>query len=185
TAMGAAAWAGAYGVEGEAIRGALPGFAGVEHRLEPVRELDGVRYINDTTATNPAAALAALAAVEPPIVLIAGGADKRLDFRALGAAIARRVEALVLLEGSATARLVEAVEAARPGAQGEGPAGPRLHGPYGDLAQAVAAARGLAGPGATVLLSPGCASFGMFRNEFQRGEEFRRIVSELAPKAEG
>jgi UDP-N-acetylmuramoylalanine--D-glutamate ligase len=168
-AMLAAALARAFGVEAEAIRAALRGFEGVEHRLEPVRELDGVGYVNDTTATNPAAALAALDAITTPIVLIAGGADKELTFAALGPAIARRVKALVLLEGSATERLLAAAPM---------PAG-AVHGPYGDLERAIHAARGLAEPGDTVLLSPGCASFGMFRNEFHRGEEFRRIVAAL------
>ncbi|NTV62814.1 MAG: UDP-N-acetylmuramoyl-L-alanine--D-glutamate ligase, partial [Oscillochloris sp.] len=157
---------------------ALRGFAGVEHRLELVREIDGVRYVNDTTATNPAAALVALEAIETPIVLIAGGADKQLEFDELGAAIARRVKALVLLKGTATGRLFAAV--------GESYA-PLLGtcdnlgigGPHDDFEVAIRAARDLAAPGDTVLLSPGCASFGMFRNEFHRGEEFRRIVNGL------
>ncbi len=188
-AMLAAALARAFGIDGAAIRAALVAFRGVEHRLEPVRELDGVRYVNDTTATNPAAALAALTAIETPIVLIAGGADKELDFRALGAAIAGRVKALVLLEGSATGRLLQAVEAQRPRPRDQQTAaqaaGPTVIGPYFDFAAAVRAARAAAEPGDTVLLSPGCASFGMFRNEFHRGEEFRRIVGELAPQDEG
>lgn len=177
-AMMAAALARAFGASGEEIRAALRAFGVVEHRLEPVRELDGVAYINDTTATNPAAALAALDAFAGPIVLIAGGSDKELSFTALGRAIARRVKALVLLQGDGTPRLIEAV--------GEGYAplvGTRetleVDGPHGDFAEAIRAARALAASGDTVLLSPGCASFGMFRNEFHRGEEFRRIVGEL------
>lgn len=171
-AMMAAALARAFGVAAGALRAALRDFGGVEHRLELVRELDGVRYVNDTTATNPAAALAALETIATPVVLIAGGADKQLEFAALGAAIARRVRALVLLEGSATPRLLEAVRAAASGP-------PLIAGPYGDFARAIQTARALAAPGDTVLLSPGCASFGMFRNEFHRGEEFRRLVGEL------
>ncbi|MCS6880610.1 MAG: UDP-N-acetylmuramoyl-L-alanine--D-glutamate ligase [Oscillochloridaceae bacterium] len=171
-AMMAAALARAFGVAAASLRAALRGFGGVEHRLELVRELDGVRYVNDTTATNPAAALAALETIAPPVVLIAGGADKQLEFAALGAAIARRVRALVLLEGSATPRLLEAVRAAASDP-------PLIAGPYDDFATAIQTARSLAAPGDTVLLSPGCASFGMFRNEFHRGEEFRRLVGEL------
>lgn len=171
-AMMAAALARAFGVDGEAIRAALQAFSGVEHRLELVREVDGVRYVNDTTATNPAAALAALEALSSPIVLIAGGADKNLTFEALGAAIARRVKALVLLAGSATPRLAEAVRA-------HAVTPLPIEGPYDDFSRAIRAARDLASPGDTVLLSPGCASFGMFRNEFHRGEEFRRIVEML------
>lgn len=176
--LAAAALARAFGVEPAAIRRAVRGFGGVEHRLELVRELGHVRYVNDTTATNPAAALAALAAIDEPIVLIAGGADKQLEFAELGRAIAARAKALVLLEGSATGRLVAAVGEGLAPLLGTRPDLP-VAGPYGDFAEAIRAARGLAGPGDTVLLSPGCASFGMFRNEFHRGEEFRRIVESL------
>ncbi len=176
-AMLAAALARAFGVEAEALRAGVRGFAGVEHRLEPVRELEAVYYVNDTTATNPAATLAALAAIETPLILIAGGADKQLDFRSLGAAIARRVKALVLLDGSATPRLLDAIAAG--GVPPSETALVTISGPFSDFAQAIAAARALAGSGDTVLLSPGCASFGMFRNEFERGEQFRRLVGEL------
>ncbi|MEI7772797.1 MAG: cyanophycin synthetase, partial [Chloroflexales bacterium] len=171
-ALAAAALARSFGVSPTQIAAALRGFGGVEHRLELVREIGGVRYVNDTTATNPAAALAALEAITTPIVLIAGGADKQLEFAELGAAIARRVKALILLEGTATQRLSRAI--AEAGGRGLD-AGAR----YRDFAAAVTAARRMAGPGDTVLLSPGCASFGMFRNEFHRGEEFRRIVHGL------
>ncbi|WP_238613396.1 UDP-N-acetylmuramoyl-L-alanine--D-glutamate ligase [Candidatus Oscillochloris fontis] len=172
-ALAAAALAYSFGVSAAQIARALCGFMGVEHRLERVRELDGVIYVNDTTATNPAATLAALEAITTPIILIAGGADKELAFADLGAAIARRVKALVLLEGSATPRLHAAIAHAALLNPHD------IHGPYADFQQAIAVARGLAEVGDTVLLSPGCASFGMFRNEFHRGEEFRRIVQAL------
>ncbi len=169
-ALAAAALAYSFGISPAQIGRALCNFMGVEHRLERVRELDGVVYVNDTTATNPAATIAALEAITTPIILIAGGADKELAFGDLGAAIARRVKALVLLEGTATPRIQTAVvEASRL-------APDAIHGPYAEFAQAIDVARGLAEAGDTVLLSPGCASFGMFRNEFHRGEEFRRIV---------
>jgi UDP-N-acetylmuramoylalanine--D-glutamate ligase len=176
-AMLAAALARAFGITSAEIQAALRAFSGVEHRLELVGEIDGVRYVNDTTATNPAAALAALEALETPLVLIAGGADKALEFATLGATIARRVKALVLLEGSATASLAAAVAA---GAAGQ--AGPTISGPHNNFAAALEAARALAAPGDTVLLSPGCASFGMFNNEFHRGEEFKRLVGALKPQ---
>jgi UDP-N-acetylmuramoylalanine--D-glutamate ligase len=170
----AAALARAFGVEIEPIRAAIRNFASAEHRLEFVRELDGVRYINDTAATAPEAAIAALYSFERPIVLLAGGADKNLPFGDLARAIAARAKAVVLLEGSATLKLRQALRSASENAQTL-----VVEGPFGDFAQAIAAARDLADPGDVVLLAPGCASFGMFRNEFHRGDEFKRIVHQL------
>ena len=168
-ALAAMAIAGVWGAPPQAMAEALRGFRGVEHRLELVAEIGGVRYVNDTTSTAPAAALAALAALDGPIVLIAGGADKNLDFRAMGAAVAQRVKALILLEGTATDRLAAAVSAVKDDL---------IAGRFPDLRAAVQAAQDVARPGDTVLLSPGCASFGMFANEFERGEQFKAIVRE-------
>jgi UDP-N-acetylmuramoylalanine--D-glutamate ligase len=188
----AAALARVFGVEIEPIRRAIRQFGGVEHRLELVRELDGIQYVDDTTATAPEATIAALYSFESPIILIAGGADKNLPFDALARAILDRAQAVVLLDGTATPRLMEALTRAdqRRTANDQqhvadahpfvpGPSS-FVAGPYADFAKAIKAARELAKPGDVVLLSPGCASFGMFRNEFQRGEEFRRIVNELS-----
>ena len=83
----AAALAKSFGIETEHIRSAIRNFTGVQHRLEFVRELDGVRYINDTAATAPEAAIAALRSFDAPIVLISGGADKNLPFDDLARAI--------------------------------------------------------------------------------------------------
>jgi len=163
----------------EAILQALRSFNGVADRLELVRKLRGVRFINDTTATAPAATIAALRTVEGPVVLIAGGADKRLDFAALAEAIAEaknrgdgpgaQLRSVLLLAGSATPKLLAALE--QVGVQPEGV--------YDSLEMAVERAFTLAQPEGTVLLSPGCASFGMFVNEFDRGERFRQIVAGL------
>ncbi|HEU5101912.1 MAG TPA: cyanophycin synthetase, partial [Roseiflexaceae bacterium] len=180
----AAALAKAFGVSNRHIRNAIRGFTGVEHRLEFVRELDGVRYINDTAATAPEAAIAALRSFDRPIVLLAGGADKQLPFEDLAREIALRAKAVVLLQGTATPKLQSAVGSEQSTALDLLPTAdrrlPTVVGPYDDFAQAIEAARALASPGDVVLLSPGCASFGMFRNEFHRGEEFRRIVNELS-----
>ncbi|MBK9713701.1 MAG: UDP-N-acetylmuramoyl-L-alanine--D-glutamate ligase [Kouleothrix sp.] len=187
----AAALAKSFGVESAHIRSAIRGFSGVEHRLELVRELDGVDYINDTAATAPEAAIAALYSFERPIILIAGGADKNLPFAGLARAIRERAKAVVLLEGTATPKLLQALDRQdqRPTTNDQNVvpnnSSPALGhssfvlGPYSDFAQASEEARRLAAPGDVVLLSPGCASFGMFRNEFHRGEEFRRIVNQL------
>ena len=168
----AASLATAFGVSDAAIGRAVASFTGVEHRLEFVRELDGVRYINDTAATVPEAAIAALHSFDRPIVLICGGADKRLEFGEFAQVIADSAKAVVLLDGTATPKLQAALAQAtnKQFLVGEGA--------YTDFAVAIHAARAAAAPGDIVLLSPGCASFGMFRNEFHRGEEFRRIVNE-------
>ncbi len=158
----------AFGVAPECIRRAVQTFSGVEHRLEFVREHNGVRYINDTTATAPEAAIAALRTFDAPIVLIAGGANKNLPFDALAREIAQRARAVILLQGTATPALQDALRATG--------AGVAIFGPFDDFEQALDTARRIAAPGDIVLLSPGCASFGMFRHEFHRGETFRRIV---------
>ena len=160
----------ALGAPFAAVEAGMRGFGGVRDRLELVAEIGGVRYVNDTTATAPAAAIAALRAVEPPVVLIAGGSEKHTDFADFAAAAAERAAAIVLLRGDATPRLREALAAAgvEPG---------RLHGDAGSMDEAVRLATDLATPGATVLLSPACASFGMFRDEFHLGEAFRTAVA--------
>jgi UDP-N-acetylmuramoylalanine--D-glutamate ligase len=181
----AAALAKAFGVTNEHVRSAIRTFAGVEHRLEFVGELDGVRYVNDTAATAPEAAIAALHSFDRPIVLIVGGADKDLPLDKLARAMVERAKAVVLLEGTATAKLLAALQASDDRRQTiDDSSSPSILdrqsaivGPYGDFTQAISSARKLAEPGDIVLLSPGCASFGMFRNEFHRGEEFRRIVN--------
>jgi UDP-N-acetylmuramoylalanine--D-glutamate ligase len=165
-ALCAAALALSAGVAVADVQHALVDFWGVPDRQEQVAVIDGVRYINDTTATTPAATVAALESLDGPLVLIAGGADKRSDFTNLAPVVAARAKAVVLLEGSATDNLAAVLAAS----------GVPVLGRYDDFTQAVAAARAAAAPGDTILLSPGCASFGMFRNEFDRGEQFRTIV---------
>lgn len=171
----AVALARSYGVPQPVVQQAVRQFRGVEHRLELVRELDQVRYINDTTATNPVAAQAALHSFDAPIILLAGGAAKGLDTAAFAADIVRRAQAVVLLAGSATPQLQAEIAAAQQ-QQGSSMA---VVGPFAVFEDAVRTARELAPAGGVVLLAPGCASFGMFRNEFHRGEEFRRIVAAL------
>ncbi len=169
--LAATALALAADVAPEQIRSALQDFRGAPHRLEVVRELNGVRYVNDTTATAPAAAIAALKAIGDDIILIAGGADKSLDFETLGRSASLRAKAILLLEGSATEKLDEMIR--------YGGGGNKIVGRFNSLRDAVAQAHTIARDGDTVLLSPGCASFGMFNNEFERGDQFREIVQTL------
>ncbi len=150
------------------IAAALRTFTGVEHRQEIVATLDGHTFVNDTAATMPDAAIAALTSLPQPIIWIAGGADKKLSFESLATIAATQVSHIILLQGTATALLREALE--RHGAAD------RIVGTYDSFEDGIRAAHSLALRPATIALSPGCASFGMFRNEFHRGEEFRRIV---------
>lgn len=169
-ALAAAALADVGGLPAEQIAEGLRTFPGLPDRMELLAEVDGVRYINDTTSTTPASTVAALRSVQGRVALIAGGASKSLPFDEVAAEICRRVSLLALLEGSATPELQTEVYKRCPGLEIS------LH---GDLQSAVRAARDWAIPGDTVLLSPACASFGMFDNEFHRGEEFRRVVRDL------
>ena len=153
------------GVPEDAIGEALVSFPGVEHRLEPIAEIDGVRWVNDSKATNVAAALRALQAYEDePMRLIAGGRGKGQSFEPLAAALGPNVEAVYLI-GEAAAEIAATI-------------GPRAIS-VGDLANAVARAAEEAHPGDVVLLSPACASFDQFENFAARGEEFRRLVQNL------
>ena len=170
-ALAALAAARLRGATSAAITTGLRAFRGVRDRMELVAEVEGVRFINDTTATAPVATVAAMDGLTGGGVhLIAGGADKGLDLAPLVAA-AMRADGVYLLDGSATPRLADLLRAA-----GAAPAGP-----FPDMAAAVQAAALAAGPGAVVLLSPGCASFGLFTDEFDRGERFRQAVQTLAP----
>ncbi len=161
----AVAVARAAGIADETIRRALAAFSGVPGRLELVTEKDGIRYYNDTTSTTPEATLAALAALDPArTVLIMGGADKDLTMDKLLAALPR-VKKVIALAGTGTDRLKEDL--------------PRDTTIYDSIAEAVAAARSAAAPGDAVLLSPAFASFGMFKNEFDRGDKFTALVKEV------
>lgn len=157
----AAAAARQAGVEAAAIERAVREFGGVAARQELIGSIGGVRAYNDTTATTPEAALVALAAIPGPWVLIAGGSDKRLDFAPLAERLrcADGLRGLVLLPGRGTDRLRPLLTGCR-------------YALAADMAQAVDRALGLARPGDALLLSPACASFGLFTNEFDRGDQF-------------
>lgn len=162
---------------------ALCGFPGVPFRLELVRTLGTTAYINDTTATAPTATIAAIESMSTPTVLIAGGSSKRLDLLPLGSEIVDRMNdgklvGVVWLYGSGTDELIQKITMKDPSffsryGERAAPA------PVRDLAVAIGKARELAPPGGAVLMSPGCASFSMFRNEFDRGDQFNRIVRRL------
>lgn len=149
---------------------AIRSFRGVEHRLELVAEIGGVRYYNDSIATNPKSTMAALDALEGRIILIAGGYDKKLSLAEVARVIARRCKAVVL--AGETAPTLAALIEAEPGA-----CPVSLCKTFDD---AVATAHDLAQQGDTVLLSPACASFDMFRNFAERGRRFKELVQTFA-----
>ena len=160
-AAAATAAARAAGIDDNAIAEALRTFPGVPHRLELVAEHNGVRFVNDSKATNVAAALRALAAYSSePVHLILGGSPKGEDFAPLAAAIGPNVRSVHLI-GEEGPRIGELVD----GDNDE------------TLERAVAHARELAQPGDLVLLSPACASFDQFANFEARGDAFRRLVA--------
>lgn len=156
------------GASVESVREGLSSFRGIPHRLALIREWRGISFYNDSAATIPEATAAALRSLERPIILIAGGTDKNLDFAPLGE-VAGLPKEILLLAGSATAKAVAALSAK----------GRAYRGPFSSLGEAFDAAIDLAAIGDAVLLSPGCASFEMFRNEFDRGSAFVRLVEEL------
>ncbi len=156
------------GLEPSGFAERLGAFPGLEHRFELVAEKQGVRYINDSAATIPHAVREAIAAVRGPVVLITGGTDKNIDFEPFAQAL-RVPKTIILLEGSATAKIITLLEKS----------GIPFRGPHAQLEPAVREAAAAAGPGDTVLFSPGCASFGMFLNEFDRGRQFKHLVNSL------
>ena len=153
-------------VSPSAIAEAVSGFQGLDHRLEWAGEKNGVTFYNDSAATNPDAVVMAIKSFSSPVTLLAGGSDKGLSLKTLVGIINSDVFQLVLLEGSGTARLIE--EGLLEGYE-----------VYGDIGEAVRHAYSVTEPGGIVLLSPGFASFGMFKNEFHRGNEFKKAVKEI------
>lgn len=160
-------------VSDEIIRKVARTFGGVEHRIELVRTLNGVRYYNDSIASSPTRTIAGLRSFEQKVILIAGGYDKKIPFDELGVEITKHVKSLVLT-GATASKIRAAVEAA-PGYTG---ANPEIL-EFDDFRQAVLAAHSAAEPGDVVILSPACASFDRFKNFMIRGETFKKIICEL------
>jgi UDP-N-acetylmuramoylalanine--D-glutamate ligase len=170
--LGAAAILLDLGLDSDFISSSLGNFPGVEHRLEFFHEREGARYYNDSAATIPEAAAAAIDSFGCRIVLVTGGTDKNLDFSPLARAAYQarsRLAAVVLLAGSGSEKLRPLLESA----------GLACLGPFDSPDTAARAAAEQALPGSVVLLSPGCASFGMFLNEFDRGKKWKEAVLQL------
>jgi len=145
---------------------ALARFPGIEHRLERFHDEGGVAFYNDSAATIPEAAAAAVTSFDKPVILLTGGTDKNLEFSPLAEA-ARAATRVLLLAGSGTDKLIPLLERR----------GIPFDGPYPDLASLVARAREIARDGDIVVFSPGATSFGLFQNEFDRGRKFKATVT--------
>jgi UDP-N-acetylmuramoylalanine--D-glutamate ligase len=173
-----------FGVAPDAIRREAAAFTGVEHRLETVAVIDGVRFVNDSQGTQPDAVIAALEAFEQPLVLIAGGRDKGVDLGPLAQVVASRATAVVLIGESA--ETLESLFASAGQAAIEH--APTLEAAVERAAELATVARGAmdetgsgpTGPLATVLLSPAAASFDMFVDYAARGRAFKAAVRRLA-----
>jgi UDP-N-acetylmuramoylalanine--D-glutamate ligase len=164
--LAAAAAAAAIEAPAAAIGAALRRFPGLPHRLELVAEVDGVRYVNDSKGTNVGAVVKSLEGYRSGVILIAGGKDKGGDFRPLRPLLETRAKTLLLL-GQARDAIRNQLSGACPMEE------------VGSLPAAVARAAEIAVAGDTVLLSPACASFDMFRDFEERGEVFRQAVRDL------
>lgn len=160
-------------VPDKTIRTFASQFNGVEHRIELVRTLKGVRYYNDSIASSPTRTTAGLRCFPEKVILIAGGYDKHIPFDSFGSVIVDHVKRLILT-GTTSPKIRKAVESA-PGYSITTP----VIEEYPTFREAVEAAHRAATPGDVVLLSPACASFDQFKNFMERGNTFKKIVQEL------
>ncbi len=158
------------GVDLESIAAVVRTFEGVSDRQELVREVDEISYVNDTTATNPDAVIAALKrfGADGDIILIAGGQNKELEYQTMADEVAKTCKHVVLFDGDASDLFEKALGDRVP-----------ISKDIASMEAAVQTAKSLAAKGDIVLLSPGAASFNMFKNEFDRGEQFREEVRKL------
>lgn len=160
------------GIDLDIIKNTLSSFRGVEHRQEFVKDIDGVRYVNDSKATNPDSTIKAINSYDRPLILIAGGMDKKNDFSELINEAKDKVKALVVLGETASELQKQA----------------RLCGfehlvvRVYSMKDAVSVARKVSKDGDIVLLSPACASWDMYKNFEERGNEFKKYVLELDSK---
>ncbi len=154
------------GISCENINNVLRKFAGVEHRLEPVASINGVHFINDSKATTLESLAVALKSFNTPILLIAGGKDKGVDYSTVNSILEDNVRQVFLI-GTARKKIAQAWEKVVPVSK------------YDSLEAAVKSAFDIADPDENVLLSPACSSFDMFKDFEDRGKKFKEIVKKL------
>ena len=160
-----------FGAPPASIGSALARFPGIVHRLEYFLESDGVKWYNDSAATIPEAVAAAINSFDRPIILLSGGTDKNLDFTPL-ADVAGKTKKMFLLSGSGTDKLMPMLDERNV----------PWEGPFANLESLVLAAKKASSAGDIVVFSPGATSFGMFANEFDRGNKFRETVALILQK---
>ena len=160
-------------VPDEIIRDFAKTFGGVEHRIELVRTLDGVRYYNDSIASSPTRTIAGLRSFHEKVILIAGGYDKHIPYGPLGPEIISHVKKLILT-GATAPKIRAAVEQSSGYDTGSLPIVE-----CDDFRDAVLSAHALAEPGDVVILSPASASFDHFKNFMERGQAFKDIINQL------
>jgi UDP-N-acetylmuramoylalanine--D-glutamate ligase len=163
----------ALGIEFSKIKKAVLKIRSISHRLEFVGEINGIKYYNDSAATIPDAAIVAIESFVEPIILIAGGSDKNLDFSDFARVISERVKGIIFLKGNATEKLIEKLKKSIPDREHK-----RFE-IFDSMDKAVEEATRVADSGDIVLLSPGAASFGLFENEFDRGDKFKEVIKNL------
>jgi UDP-N-acetylmuramoylalanine--D-glutamate ligase len=159
-----------FGIDDNSINNSLPDFKPLPHRIELVEQINGVSWYNDSIATTPQSAIAALEAFDQPKIIIAGGYDKDLPFDELGQKIATNAKAAILI-GQTAPKIADAIQLFPE-------AGTKIE-IVDSLAEAVQLAARLAVNGDVVLLSPACASYDMFDNFQHRGREFTKLVRAL------
>jgi len=152
------------GLKKSFIKKAVEGYKGVPGRLEFIKKVNDVSYYNDTNASSPEATIAALKAFDKEnIILIAGGSDKNLDFKQMVREVKERVNSLILFKGKGTDKMIRYLKGY----------------PFelvNNMKEAVKKARSFSQKGDIILLSPGTASFGVFKNEYDRGDQFNKYV---------
>ena len=163
-ALAAAQMAVSFGIDPAVIRAALIAYRPLPHRLAPVATIAGVRWVDDSKATNPNAASAGLRAIDGPVIILLGGSSKDTDFRPFAALVRDRARAAICF-GATGPTIAAALGAAYP------------HALVTTLAEAVAEAARRASPGDTVLLAPACASFDQFQGYAHRGQVFTELVT--------
>lgn len=162
------------GISKENIARAVKNFKGLPYRLEKIATKDGITYYNDSFATTPEATITALKAFPKKVILLAGGADKGADFTVLAEAIAKYTKVVILFKGTALKKLKKSIEKVEKKNKKK-----ILFSVVNSMNEAIKQARMIAKKGDTILLSPACASFGLFKNYKDRGEQFNREVGKI------